>query len=110
MTGFAPRQVDGTVHAADSVAVRAKNDLVAACDDAAGRPTTATVPVELGGTTKTPGVYDSPAGTFGITGTLTLDTQGDPNAVFIFKAASMLLTASASSVDLVNGGRSSNIF
>ncbi len=36
-------------------------------------PTTATVPVELGGTTKTAGGYDSPAGTFGITGTLTLD-------------------------------------
>ena len=59
MTGFAPGQVDGTVHAADGVAVRAKNDLVAAYDDAAGRPTTATVPVELGGTTKTPGVYAS---------------------------------------------------
>ena len=55
-------------------------------------------------------MYDSPAGTFGITGTLALDTQGDPNAVFIFKAASTLITASASSVDLVNGARSSNIF
>jgi cell division septation protein DedD len=110
VTGFPPGQVDGTIHAADAVALQAKNDLVAAYDDAAGRPTTATVPVELGGSTKTPGVYASPAGTFGITGTLTLDGQGDPNAVFIFKAASTLITASASSVDLVNGARSSNIF
>jgi hypothetical protein len=110
VTGFPPGQVDGTIHAADAVALQAKNDLVAAYDDAAGRPTTATVPVELGGSTKTPGVYASPAGTFGITGTLTLDAQGDPNAVFIFKAASTLITASASSVDLVNGARSSNIF
>jgi len=110
VTGFPPGQMNGTVHAADGVAVQAKNDLGAAYDGAAGRPTTATVPVELGGTTKTPGVYDSPAGTFGITGTLTLDAQGDPNAVFIFKAASTLITASASSVNLVNGARSSNVF
>ena len=110
VTGFPPGQVIGTVHAANAAALQAKNDLATAYDDAAARPTTATVPVELGGTTKTPGVYESPAGTFGITGTLTLDALGDPNAVFIFKAASTLITASASSVNLVNGARSSNIF
>jgi hypothetical protein len=55
-------------------------------------------------------VYDSPAGTFGITGTLTLDAKGDPNAVFIFKAESTLITASKSSVKLVNGAQSSNVF
>ncbi|MBV6701546.1 DUF3494 domain-containing protein [Kitasatospora aureofaciens] len=110
VTGFPPGQVNGTQHVADAVALQAKNDLTAAYNDAAGRPTTATVPVELGGTTKTPGVYDSPAGTFGITGQLTLDAQGDPNAVFIFKAASTLTTASASSVNLVNGARACNVF
>ena len=110
VTGFPPGQVSGTVHTADDAALQAKNDLAAAYDDAASRPTTATVPVELGGTTKTAGVYDSPAGTFGITGTLTLDAQGDPNAVFIFKAASTLITASASSVNLVNGAQSANVF
>ncbi|MEU4605549.1 ice-binding family protein [Kribbella sp. NPDC023972] len=110
VTGFPPGQVNGTVHVADAVALQAKNDLAAAYDDAAARPTTATVGVELGGTTKTPGVYESPAGTFGITGTLTLDAQGDPNAVFIFKAASTLITASASSVTLVNGAQASNVF
>jgi ice-binding like protein/Big-like domain-containing protein len=110
VTGFPPGQVNGTVHTADAVAAQAKDDLTVAYDDAAGRPTTATVPVELGGTTKTPGVYDSPAGTFGITGTLTLDAQGDPDAVFIFKAASTLITASTSSVDLINGARAANVF
>ncbi|MCO6009236.1 ice-binding family protein [Actinoallomurus purpureus] len=110
VTGFPPGQVSGAQHVADAVALQAKNDLATAYDDAAARPTTATVPVELGGTTKTPGVYDSPAGTFGITGTLTLDAQGDPNAVFIFKAASTLITASASSVNLVNGAQACNVF
>jgi hypothetical protein len=110
VTGFPPGQVNGTIHAADQVALQAKNDLAATYDDVAGRTTTATVPVELGGTIKTPGVYESPAGTFGITGTLTLDAQGDPDAVFIFKAASTLITASASNVTLVNGAQSSNVF
>jgi hypothetical protein len=110
VTGFPPGQVAGAEHVADAVALQAKNDLDTAYDDAAARPTTATVPVELGGSTKTPGVYDSPAGTFGITGTLTLDAQGDPNAVFIFKAASTLITASASSVNLVNGAQACNVF
>ena len=110
VTGFPPGQLIGTRHAADNAASQAKIDLGTAYDDAAGRPSTATVPVELGGTTKTPGVYDSPAGTFGITGTLTLDAQGDPDAVFIFKAASTLITASGSGVNLINGAQSANVF
>lgn len=110
VTGFPPGQVTGATHTADSAALQAKNDLGTAFDAASAIPTTATIPVELGGTTETPGVYDSPAGTFGITGTLTLDAQGDPNAVFIFKAASTLITASASNVKLVNGAQASNVF
>ncbi|MFC6081892.1 ice-binding family protein [Sphaerisporangium aureirubrum] len=110
VTGFPPGEVSGVQHVADAVAAQAKNDLATAYDDAEARPSTATVPVELGGTTKTPGVYESPAGTFGITGNLTLDAEGDPNAVFIFKAASTLITASASSVDLVNGAQACNVF
>jgi hypothetical protein len=110
VTGFPPGYVNGTIHAADAVALRAKADLTAAYNDIASRPSTATVPVELGGTTKTPGVYDSPAGTFGITGTLTLNAQGNPAAIFIFQAASTLITASASSVKLVNGARAANVF
>jgi hypothetical protein len=110
ITGFPPGHVTGTFHAADAVALQAKNDLTTAYNDAASRPTTATVPVELGGTTKTAGVYDSLAGTFGITGTLTLDGQGNTNAVFIFKAASTLITASASKVVLINGARAANVY
>ena len=110
VTGFPPGQVNGSVHVADTVAAAAQADLTAAYDDAAARPVTATIPTELGGTTVTPGVYDSAAGTFGITGTLTLDAQGDPNAVFIFQAASTLITAAASNVTLINGAQASNVF
>jgi len=110
ITGFPPGQVNGTINAANSAALQAQNDLTAAYNAAAAAPITASIPVELGGTTVTPGVYASPAGTFGITGTLTLDAQGDPNAVFIFQAASTLITASASNVVLVNGAQASNVY
>jgi hypothetical protein len=110
VTGFPPGQVIGTVYTADAVALQAQADLTTAYNDAAASPTTATIPVELGGTTETPGTYASAAGTFGITGTLTLNAQGNPNAVFIFKAASTLITASASNVKLINGAKAANIF
>jgi len=110
VTGFPPGQVNGTIHAADSVALQAQADLTTAYNNAAARTVSATIPTELGGTTQPPGVYDSAAGTFGITGTLTLDAQGDPDAVFIFEAASTLITASASNVLLINGAQASNVF
>src|SRR5688572_11673131 len=37
VTGFPPGTVNGTIHAADAVAVQAKSDLVVAYNDAAGR-------------------------------------------------------------------------
>src|SRR5680860_631451 len=108
--GQADVTLSGTVHLADSVARVAKDDLVNAYDDAAGRTPVTTIPTELGGTTLTAGVYDSASGTFQIAGTLTLNAQGDPNAVFIFKTASTLVTASNSSVNLINGARYCRIF
>ena len=115
VTGFPPGQVvNGTIHAADSAALQAQADLTAAYKTPRLGPSgycpDAIIPTELGGTTLTAGVYNSAAGTFGITGTLTLDAQGDPDAVFIFQAASTVITASASNVNLVNGAQASNVF
>ncbi|HUP17009.1 MAG TPA: ice-binding family protein [Acidimicrobiia bacterium] len=110
VTGFDSVTLDGELHETDAVAEQAKVDLVTAYDDAVGRPVTATVDTELAGQTLTAGVYDSAAGTFGITGTLTLDAEGDPNAVFIFQMASTLVTGSASSVELINGADACNVF
>jgi Ice-binding-like/Bacterial Ig-like domain len=110
ITGFPPAVVSGSYHLADAVAAQAKLDLTTAFNDAAGRIGVLTVPTELGGTTLPAGVYNSAAGTFGITGALTLDGQGNPNAVFIFQAASTLITASNSSVVLINGAQAKNVF
>ncbi len=56
-----------------------------------------------------PGVYCFDASAF-LTGTLTLDAQGDPNAVFIFQIGSTLITASNSTVTVINGGTGCNVF
>lgn len=104
-TGQASVSVSGAVHLADAVANLAKADLVIAYNDADGRLPVTRIPTELGGTTLTPGTYDSADGTFQITGTLTLDAQGDPDGVFVFKTASTLITASGSSVNLINSAR-----
>jgi len=110
ITGFPPGTVSGTNHGGDAVTQGAKADLVTAYNDAAGRTPVTTVPTELGGSTLTHGVYSSAAGTFGITGALTLDAQGDASAVFIFQMASTLTTATASSVVLIGGAQSCNVF
>ncbi|MGI8847577.1 MAG: ice-binding family protein [Candidatus Dormibacteria bacterium] len=101
--GFPPGTVNGGIHVDDSVSVQAKSDLVTAYDSAAGQPCTSTLTGDLGGRTLIPGVYCFTSAAQ-LTGTLTLDGGGDPNAVFIFKIASALTTASSSRVDLVNGG------
>jgi len=113
VTGFggAPNgTVNGSIHQADALAGRAKDDLTTAYNDAAGQGPANTLATELGSQTLTPGVYNSASGTFGITGTLTLNAQGNPDAVFIFKMASTLITASASQVSLINGAQPCNLF
>jgi uncharacterized repeat protein (TIGR01451 family) len=108
-TGFGSVTLIGTNHMGDAVTQVAKTDLTTAYDDAAGRVPAITVSGDLGGLTLVPGVYKS-ASSLGLTGTLTLNAQGDPNAVFIFQMGSTLTTASGSNVSLINGTQSCNIF
>jgi hypothetical protein len=107
--GFPPGKVNGAIHAADAVALKAQSDLTTAFNDAAGRTPPALLSADLSGLTLTAGVYKAP-GALGLTGALTLDAQGDANAVFIFQAASTLITASASHVNLINGAQPCNVF
>ncbi len=110
ITGFPPGVTNGIQYVANATAVSAQADLVTAYNNAAGQTPVTTVPAELGGITKTAGTYSSADGTFGLTGTLTLDAQNDPNAVFIFKTASTLITAGSSNINLINGAQACNVF
>jgi len=113
VTGFggAPNgTVNGATHQADALAAQGQADLTTAYNNAAGQGPVNTLATELGGQTLTPGVYNSQSGTFGITGTLTLNGEGNPNAVFIFKTASTLISASASRVLMINGAQPCHLF
>jgi hypothetical protein len=109
-TGAPEGTVNGTTHQADAAATQAQVDLTTAYNNAAGQGPANLLATDLGGQTLTPGVYNSAAGTFGITGALTLNAQGNPASVFIFQTASTLITASASQVNLINGAQPCNVF
>jgi hypothetical protein len=109
MTGIASITVNGANHAGDSVTQGAKTDLITAYNTAAGEGPINPIAADLGGLTLAPGVYNS-ASSVGLTGTLTLNAGGDPNAVFVFQAGSSLTTASGSQVSMINGAQSCNVF
>src|SRR6185436_1358992 len=83
--------VNGTLHLGDPTAAAAQLDLTTAYNDAAGRTVGAvSVAGNLGGQTLTPGLYKSTSSLEISSGDLTLDAQGDANAVFIFQMGSTL--------------------
>ena len=103
VTGFPPGIVTGgSIHAADSVAAQAQSDLTTAYNTAAGTPCNVDLTGQnLGGLVLTPGVYCFTSSA-ALTGTLTLNFQGNPNAAFLFKIGSTLTTASGSTIVLTN--------
>jgi len=111
VTGFPPGiVVGGTIHAADAVALQAQSDDTIAYLNLAGRPVTQDLTgQDLGGKTLIAGVYGYTSSAQ-LTGTLTLDGQGNPNSVFIIKIASGLTTASNSRINLINGAQGGNVF
>ncbi len=110
ITGFPPgTQSSGTTFVADAQAQGAQSDLTAAYLDAAGRTPFTAVTGDLGGSTLVAGVYQS-SSSLALTGTLTLNGQGDSGSVFVLQAGSTLTTASGSSVVLENGAQACNVF
>jgi len=108
VTGFPPGTLNGAPHTADAEALQAQADLTVAYVDAAGATPATAVATELGGITFTPGTYTG--ATLGLTGTVTLDAGGDPDAVFLFKTSSTLITASNSSVVLIGAANPCNVY
>jgi Ice-binding-like len=82
---------------------------VTAYTTAAGEGPTTAIAADLAGQTLAPGVYNS-ASSIGLSGALTLNGGGNPNAIFVFQAGSALTTGSASQINLINGAQSCNVF
>lgn len=113
LPGFGlPAVVNGATHNNDAVAAQAQLDLTNAYNVAAGQPVSGANDLtgqDLGGKLLNAGAYRYTSDAQ-LTGTLTLDAQGDPNAQFVFQVASALTTASASRVVLINGASPCNVY
>ncbi|MGZ8940060.1 MAG: VPDSG-CTERM sorting domain-containing protein [Limisphaerales bacterium] len=108
IVGFPPGSVSApyTIHAGNAVALQAQTDLVNAYNEAAGLTPSSSGNLtgqDLGGLTLTPGVYNF-SSSAQLTGTLTLDFLGNPDAEFVFQIGSTLTTASGSSIAFINTG------
>jgi len=105
-------KINGTLYANDpaGIAAQAKADLLLAYTDATGRPP-GTVEADLSGMVLPPGVYTSGSTmSIAVNGVLTLDAQGDANAVWIFQIGSALTINNSAKVLLINGAKAANVF
>lgn len=111
LKGFPPGKISGTPHVADSSAQQAQWDAAAAYDFIAAQPCDVYLTgQDLGTRTLTPAVYCTTLANAQLTGTLTLDAGGDPNALFVFQIAGTLATAPNSSVVVRNGASPCRVF
>lgn len=113
ITGLGSVVLTGVNHAGDGVTQGAKSDLTTAFTTASGLPATSIAggDNQLGGKTLVSGVYSfGAATTANLIGNLTLDAQGNANSIWVFIASSTLITASSSSVNLINGADGCKIF
>jgi hypothetical protein len=120
ITGFPPGIINGTRHTTDATAAAAQGRLTTAYTTASTLAPGTLLVGDIGGQTLQPGVYTrttaSGAGgaSLGITGNLTLDPVGDPNATWIFQIESTLTTAIAPGgtgiVTVLPPGKPGNVF
>jgi type VI secretion system secreted protein VgrG len=112
VTGFPPGIVTppGIIDAGDAIAGTAQTDLTTAYNTLAGLPYNEDLTgQDLGGLTLLPGVYFFKTSAE-LTGTLTLNAEGSDNALWVFEIGSTLTTASASDVQVINGGPGDGLF
>jgi Ice-binding-like len=100
----------GQTHIDDAVATEAKNALTTSYNEAASRPTNGSAGTDLAGQTFSPGVRTASSSLLLSSGSVTLNAEGNPNAVFIFQIPTTLITGSHTTVSLINGAQACNVF
>jgi len=112
VTGVPPGTLTppAVTHLTDPVAAQAQLDLTIAYNYAAGLTGAALLPGDMRGLTFTPGLYKTSSTVMLSGGNVTLDAQGNANAVFIFQIGSTLTTITNTQVVLAGGTQAKNIF
>jgi hypothetical protein len=112
VTGFPPGALTppAVMHVTDPTAAQAELDLTTAYIYSAGLPGAAVLPGDMSGLTFTPGLYKTSSTVMLSAGNVTLDAQGDANAVFIFQIGSTLTTIGSTQVVLAGGAQAKNVF
>jgi hypothetical protein len=123
IVGFPPAiVVNGAIYASDDISppgvaamlIQAKQDLTDAYlfAEGANNPAPILVSGDIGGQTLAPGIYKTNSTLMVQSGDLTLDAQGDANAVWIFQVASGFTTVGGAggSVILSGGAQAKNVF
>ncbi|MGK9146540.1 DUF3494 domain-containing protein [Plantibacter flavus] len=106
VTGFPPGLSGGTLHVTDEVAALAQDDLGTAMGVASSLTPTTQGLGDLAGLSLTPGVYSG--GELSLNGELTL--SGTAESVWVFQAASTLVTGTGASIILTDGASACNVF
>jgi len=105
-TGPPDGSFTGDEHRTDAFALQAQSDLTTAFNAGAGLTPTTSGLGDLSGLSLSPGVYAG--GELSLSGNLTL--AGSAASVWVFQAASTLITASASTITVTGGASSCNVF
>lgn len=108
--GFPPGTLSGQIHVADATSAQAAIDVDAAYTELTAIPCGSVLGVALGvGQILTPNIYCL-GGASTLNGDLTLDAQGDPNALFIFQINGALSTSISANIILINSASVSNVY
>ena len=109
-----PQVTGGLVHAGTSTgspnAQLAQAQLITAIANLGSLGSGTLLTADLVGLTILPGVYTVPAGTTNLSGTVTLDGQGNANAVWVFQMTSTLITSPNSVVNVLNTGSGAGVY
>jgi len=111
ITGAGTISITGTYHTgSDPVAVAAQSELMTAITELEALGPGTTLSADLSGLVLFPGVYTVPAGVSNLTGTLTLNGNGDANAGWVFLMPGTLITSPGSVVNVINTGAGAGIY
>jgi hypothetical protein len=112
VVGFPPGALTppAAMFVTDPTAAQAELDLTTAYIYTAGLPGGAVLAGDMSGLTFAPGLYKTSSAVILSAGNVTLDAQGNVNAVFIFQIGTTLTTSGSTQVILAGGAQAKNVF